>query len=429
MNNSGHEPDGLNGPMTGSTTKMHDDPLVQAVTSSHNEITDLKTAYVALQHTEERLRAILEHSPDAKIVVNHDNNIVFVNRNTELLFGYDGGELLGESINVLVPARYHARHGELQREYMQAPVVRSIGTKPELFALRKDGAEFPVEIMLGPLGGSDDWAVLVIVRDISERQRAAKVIRELNAGMERRVQERTAELAAANKELEAYSYSVSHDLRAPLRHIDSFSRILVDEYADKLDDEGRRLLNVITSSTQLMGRLIDDLLSFARTSHQEMVMGPVNLNVLAERTWHEVMELGPARAIRFILQPLPVVHGDRSMLQRVFTNLFSNAVKFTRNCPDASVEVSAVREPERIIISIKDNGAGYDMRYAEKLFGIFQRLHPSTEFEGTGVGLALVQRVIERHGGTVWATGEVGKGATFFFSLPLHDISNEQTRS
>ena len=238
--------------------------------------------------------------------------------------------------------------------------------------------------------------------------------------MEQRVLERTAQLTAANQELEAFSYSVSHDLRAPLRAVDGFSRMVADDYAEKLDDEGRRRLEVIRSETQRMGQLIDDLLTFSRLGRQQTKPETIDMRSLAQEVYDElVAEEPPGRKLKLDLQPLPAVEGTRTMIRQVWVNLIGNAIKFTKGKEVGEIEIAAQPGEDGVpVFRIKDNGAGFDMRFADKLFGVFQRLHSPMEFPGTGVGLALVQRIVHRHGGRVWAFGEVDHGATFYFTLP-----------
>ena len=226
------------------------------------------------------------------------------------------------------------------------------------------------------------------------------------------------ELDAANKELEAFSYSVSHDLRAPLRAIDGFSKIFLEDYTDKLDDEGKRVLNVIRSNTNKMGTLIDDILEFSRIGRKEMRMSDINMEGLAENVFKELKLTTPNRKLKFNIKSLLSAFADYSMIRIVLVNLISNAVKFTKTQEIPIIEIGSHEEDGENVYYVKDNGSGFDMKYVYKLFGVFQRLHSSEEFEGTGVGLALVKRIIDKHGGRVWADGEVNEGATFYFTLP-----------
>jgi signal transduction histidine kinase len=246
-------------------------------------------------------------------------------------------------------------------------------------------------------------------------------IQDLNSKLELRVQERTSELEAANKELEAFSYSVSHDLRAPLRHIDGFAGMLRQESSTGLDAAGRRYLGIISESAKRMGALIDDLLVFSRMGRAEMRRTKVKMNDLVTEVLQEMASDLQGRNIRWDIGPLPEVNADRPMLKQVWVNLLSNAVKYTRHRDQAEITVRCGKtESGDLEFSVEDNGAGFDMSYADKLFGVFQRLHQAEEFEGTGIGLANVRRIVLRHGGRTRAVGEVNKGATFYFTLPTN---------
>jgi PAS domain S-box-containing protein len=253
--------------------------------------------------------------------------------------------------------------------------------------------------------------------DIDAQKQAENDARQLNQMLEKRVEERTEQLLAANKELEAFSYSVSHDLRAPLRAIDGFSRILQEDFDAKLDDEGRRVLNVIRNSSQEMARLIDDLLAFSRLGRSEVSADALDMNALVGSVVDDLRREHAALP-QIELRPLPSGRGTSALLRQVWINLISNAVKFSAKSEQPRVEVGGYPEGSANVYYVKDNGAGFDMKYYDKLFGVFQRLHRSDEYPGTGVGLAIVQRVVSKHGGRVWAEGAVGQGATFFFTLP-----------
>jgi PAS domain S-box-containing protein len=262
-------------------------------------------------------------------------------------------------------------------------------------------------------------AALDRIHLLIERAKAEVEINELNRDLEQRVGERTAQLEAANKELEAFSYSVSHDLRTPLRAIDGFSHILLEDFSDKLDAEGQRLLNVVRDNTQRMGQLIDDILKFSRTGRVEMNAVEINMEQQAREVFAELLPGDDHGKLQFEIEAIPPFTGDNAMMRQVFVNLLSNAVKFSRAKEHPAIKVGAYIEGNEAVYYVKDNGAGFDMQYAGKLFGVFQRLHSMEEFEGTGIGLAIVKRIITRHGGRVWAEGKVGEGATFYFALPV----------
>jgi light-regulated signal transduction histidine kinase (bacteriophytochrome) len=260
---------------------------------------------------------------------------------------------------------------------------------------------------------------------VAARGRIPAQLSSHHEGLEQSVAEHIVDLAAANKqlaaalkELEGFAYSVSHDLRAPLRAIDGFSRILLEDYADRLDPEGRRVLNVVRDGTLKMSRLIDDILAFSRAARVEMKPEPVDMEALVRQTLTDELAMSLAgRAMPIEIGALPDAHGDRAMLRRVWMNLLDNAIKFTGLKPNGRITVGATAGDGETVYSVSDNGVGFDMRYADKLFGAFQRLH-GAEFPGTGIGLAIVKRIVERHGGRVWAEGKVGDGATFYFALP-----------
>jgi light-regulated signal transduction histidine kinase (bacteriophytochrome) len=264
--------------------------------------------------------------------------------------------------------------------------------------------------------------VVVMVALLSERIERVRSLRQLNK--ELRIQ--AEKLEDANQELEAFAYSVSHDLRVPLRAIDGFSRIVIEDYEDKLDEEGIRLLGVIRENTKKMGQLIDDILLLSRASRQEMNLIELDMNALSEAVYLEFANQTENRPINFQVEKLPKVYGDRSLIYQVFINLIGNSIKFTRNINPAEIIVGSEEGKDDYVYYVKDNGAGFDMKYINKLFGLFQRLHSPQEFEGTGVGLSIVQRIIKRHGGNVWGEGAVGEGATIYFSLPKKKQSKDK---
>jgi len=245
-----------------------------------------------------------------------------------------------------------------------------------------------------------------------------EMLNEFNQNLEQRVKDRTIELEAANKELESFSYSVSHDLRAPVRAIHSYTNVFLEDYADKIDDEGKRLINIVLKNGKKMGLLIDDLLAFSQLGRRELIKTKVSMNDIVTNVWNDIYRTDENRNIKLILKELPEAYAEKTTIQQVWVNLISNALKYTKNKPETIIEVSAEEKNGEIIYSIKDNGSGFDMKYYNKLFGVFQRLHSQEEFEGTGVGLAIVERIISKHGGKIWAESIVNEYATFYFSLP-----------
>jgi len=293
-----------------------------------------------------------------------------------------------------------------------------LGHRIELVALRANGTEFPVELSITRIGSEAPPTFTGFLRDITERKRAEVEIQQLNRDLENRVIKRTAELEAANKELEGFSYSVSHDLRAPLRGIAGFAQLLVSSTKDKIEQDGQRWLGIIQSETQRMGRLIDELLNFSRLGRQQISMTALDMTALAKAVFEELTTHQTERKPRLELKPLLPAKGDPTLMRQVLVNLLSNAIKFSRNREAPAIEIGSESEAEENRYYVKDNGAGFDPRYAHKLFGVFQRLHHEDEFEGTGVGLALVQRILHRHGGRIWAEAKLNEGATFYFTLP-----------
>jgi signal transduction histidine kinase len=307
---------------------------------------------------------------------------------------------------------------------LQRAIVRPIASLTEAAESVRARADYDQRV---PALGSDEVSRLgrsfnAMMDAIQERERELRRVTEevhtLNLELERRVAERTAQLEAANRELETFSYSVSHDLRAPLRAIDGFSHLLSESYARELGEQGRRYLAQISGGAVRMGELIDDILDFARTSRREMGTAVVGMAELTRQVFEEVCRAAPQRKIELRLGDLPPALGDPAMIRQVLVNLLSNAVKFTAVRAEAEIEVGGERTGEQVTYHVKDNGAGFDMRHAHKLFGVFQRMHGAGQFEGTGIGLAIVKHIIERHGGRVWAESKVDVGTTVYFTLP-----------
>jgi len=387
------------------------------VASAIRDITDRKRAEEKVAELNARFRSLLETAPDAMVLAGADGRMVLVNAQTEKLFGYARAELLGNTVDMLVPPRFRGKHPQQRSQYFADPKVRPMGAGLELYGLRKDGSEFPVEISLSPIETDDGRLVSSAIRDITDRKQAEDTVRELNESQQRHA----VQVEAANKELEAFSYSVSHDLRAPLRSIDGFSMALVEDYAGQLDVEGKGLLDRIRAATKRMAQLIDDLLNLARVTRTEMRYEVVDLSAMANAVLADLQSGDPERYVECVVGDHVIGHGDSRLLRVVLENLLGNAWKFTMNKPQARIELGMSREDGAPVYFVRDDGPGFDMAYVDKLFGTFQRLHAATEFPGTGIGLASVRRIIQRHGGRTWAEGAVGKGATFSFTLSEHE--------
>jgi len=403
------------------------DGSVVGVLSMVQDITERKQAEEAIERLRRQNEMILNSAGEGIVGVDKDGNATFINPAAAKMLGFEPQELIGKCMH---DHHHHSKADGSPYPQEECPIYMAFRdgkvhiVEDEVF-WRKDRTRFPVAYVSNPIKEDGELVGAVVTfRDITMRKRREEEIQRLNAELEQRVVQRTAQLEAANKELESFSYSVSHDLRAPLRGIDGFSKILLEEYHDKLDDEGKRILNVVRSSTNKMGQLIDDLLAFSRVSRQEIRKSEIDMNGLAKSVFEELKSAVPNRTIYVDFIDLPVAAGDQSMLRQVWSNLLSNAIKFTEKKEAAVIEVGSQREENHTIYYVRDNGAGFDMKYKNKLFGIFQRLHSENEFEGTGVGLAIVQRIIQRHGGNVWAEGLIDGGATFYFSLP---ISHQQS--
>jgi PAS domain S-box-containing protein len=352
------------------------------------------------------------------VVVDQRGEIVLLNVQAEKQFGYRRDELVGQPVTNIIPEGFAERIIADDLRSAADALAQVIGTGIELVALRKDGTEFPIEIMLSPLENAEGILVTAAIRDISARKAAEEEIRGLNAELEQRVLARTVALVAANAELEAFSYSVSHDLRAPLRSIAAFSQILLNEYAAPLDAEGRRIMAIVLRNVKQMGTLIEDLLAFSRVSRASLDHRPVDMARLARGVAEELGVASPGRVIAIDVGPLADVPGDAGLLRQVWVNLLGNAVKFTRPVEHATVEVRSERADGECRFTVRDNGVGFDPTYLDKLFAPFSRLHATADFEGTGIGLAIVARIVARHGGRVWAEGSPGEGALFGFSIP-----------
>ncbi|MFI5344917.1 MAG: ATP-binding protein [Elusimicrobiota bacterium] len=360
----------------------------------------------------DRLEQLSRHANDIILVLDKDLRLAYANEKAVSVYGYRRDELLGMSLDQL---RAPEAADALRRQMDE--VRRRGGMIYETVHRRRDQTAFPVEASAFAQETPTGWNYLEIVRDVTERKRAEAEILRLNSDLEERVRARTTELDSANKELVAFTYTVSHDLRAPLRAVDGFAQILMEDYAPKLEPEGVRYLAIVRKSAQAMGRLIDDLLAFSRLGRQVLTKGPVSMEEVVRAAVESLAPQSRGRKVSFKIGALAPCEGDYSLLKQVWINLLSNALKFTRTRPEAVIEIESRDEAGETVYRVKDNGAGFDMRHVDKLFKVFERLHRETEYEGTGVGLAIVARIVARHGGRVWARGELDHGAEFAFTL------------
>lgn len=387
--------------------------LASDLALAYERLEDQERADEGLADSRDLAESMFEYAPDAIVAVNEQGRIVKVNAQTLKVFGYTREELIGEFVEILVPERFRAAHPARRQQYSSCPRRRPMGEGLELFGRRKDTSEFPVDIMLSPLETKRGKLMLSVIRDATARKQSETNVRELNRSLEAHVEE----LQAANQELEAFSYSVSHDLRAPLRQIDGFSRILRERMGPQSDPNSSHYLQRIQDAATHMALLLEGLLNLGRIGRQGLSIRSTDLHPLAAEVIEELKLEHPNRQIEWILEPLSFVQCDRILVKAVFSNLLSNAVKFTRLRECAIIRVSQRVEQGETIISVADNGVGFNMKYLDKLFGIFQRLHRPEDFPGTGIGLATVQRIIQKHGGRIWAEAELNSFARFHFAL------------
>jgi PAS domain S-box-containing protein len=393
--------------------------------STAQDITESRQLTIQIEEERNKLASLISSIPDEVWFADSDKKFTLANPNALLEFGLKSTDNLdiekfAEGLEVFLPdgtprssekaPPLRALKGEIIKNFEEIVLIPS---RKELRHRQVNAA--PVKDAAGNIIGA-----ISVVRDITELKESEKKIKQLNEELEQRVIERTVQLEAANKELEAFSYSVSHDLRAPLRAIHGYTKILMEEYEYKLDDEGKRLFRIVNSSASQMGELIDDLLNLSRIGRSSMTFSLVDMKKTATSVINELISLKEKEKIVFNIKKLSKAYCDNILIKRVWINLLSNAIKYSSKKENPEISIGSRIRDNMIVYFIKDNGVGFDMTYKHKLFGVFQRLHTEKEFEGNGVGLAIVQRIINRHEGKVWAEGEVGNGATFYFSLPAN---------
>jgi len=417
---------GVSMPLTAVVVGMLKQRLEQAAKTAKEHgiveahLVERSRSEAELRKSNALLNAIFESAPDAMLLVGADGRIVRANNGAARVFGFGIEEIAGKSVDDLIPRRYRENHIRRRLAFAAQPHPRAMGSGMELFGLRSDGSEFPVDVMLGPLRTDGSMTVICVVRDITERKHAEEAIRRLNAELEQRVEQRTAQLSAANRDLEAFSYSSSHDLRAPLRAISGFAQILARRERESLTEEGRHHLDNIVEASAHMGRLLDDLLNYARLGRRAVNLQPVALaELLAQAAKHLAPRVSEAGAELVIPRGLPAIESDPTLLGQALGNLIDNALRYHRRDVPPRVEFACKLDAGHATLTVTDNGIGIPAEHFDKIFNPFQRLHSQEQYPGTGIGLAIVAKAVEMLGGRIWVESAVGAGSRFFVELPL----------
>jgi PAS domain S-box-containing protein len=356
--------------------------------------------------TEGLFEGLLESAPDPVVIVDAEGVIQIVNRQTELAFGYARDELAGRPVELLMPSRYHAAHEEHRTEYTAQPHTRPMGVGLELYGRRKDGSEFPVEISLSPMRAPDGQLVISIIRDISRHKQDEEQLRAA-----------AADLARSNAELEQFAYVASHDLQEPLRMVASYTQLLARRYRGKLDQDADEFIGFAVDGARRMQDLINDLLAYSRVGTRALQLETVDTGELVDEVVADLAAAIEEAGATVSHADLPIIQADPRQLRQLFQNLIGNAIKFRAERPPR-VEIAAKPSHAGWVFSITDNGIGIDAQYLERIFALFQRLHTRDEYPGTGIGLAICKKIVERHGGRLWVESEPGQGTTFWFRLP-----------
>jgi PAS domain S-box-containing protein len=381
------------------------------------EIQDRHQIELALRDSENKFRSLLQSAPDAIVITDENGIIDLVNDQTEKIFGYSRQELVGQPVELLIPTHLRSSHQTHRQRYLAMPYCRFMGDGLELHGQTKNGETIPVEVALSPLQTQKGMLVTASIRDISKRKQVEAELSTYREHLEELVAERTAALSTVNKELEEFSYSVSHDLRAPLRSVDGFSLALMEDFSADLPDEAKSYLHRIRAAAQRMGHLIDEVLELARVSRCDLSKKKVDLTRLANDIIADLQINHPERKAEITVSDHLHARADENLVRVILENLLDNAWKFTSREANTRITVGQLPRAKQKTFYVKDNGVGLDMKYSKKLFSPFQRLHSHKDFPGTGVGLATVYRILQRHNGRIWVDSSPDEGATFYFTL------------
>ena len=377
---------------------------------------ELQRSMHDIEQAQQKFKGLLESAPDAIVIMDEKGNITLVNKQCENIFGYRKDELIGANMELLLPERFRSTQHEHPKSIHDIPGVRSTDIGIEVLGRRKNGEEFPIEMSLSPLETEEGVLVTAAIRDISEKKRMEKEIREANVTLEKKVQKRTAELEIKNKELEQFAYVASHDLQEPLRTTSSFVELLRKQYHGRLDENADRYIDYVIQSSDRMKTLIKDLLDYSRIGREKQ-FEPVNCNLALAEVLADLTKVIKENQAEIVAGPLPVVNAFATELKLLFQNLISNSIKFQKPGIAPHIEIFTTKQTGHWHFQFRDNGIGIDKQYQQRIFIIFQRLHNRSVYEGSGIGLAHCKKIVELHSGKIWVESEIGKGSTFHFTI------------